>query len=486
MNYQYDPAGNVAQLEYNRRQGQEWVQSLEVFAYDWLDRLVSAQGDYGLLSYSYDPAGNRLSQNDLTYIYNTMNELTSMSDGTMFTYDDNGNMITRTDTATWAYTYDTNNLLTQVEKNQQIVAQYVYDGCNKRVEKTEWIESLQEYQTIIYVYSGSNVIYERNVDTGQQALYVHGPTGKIAKKVDGLQNHYHTDHLGSTRLITDESGNPVADVQYKPFGETVNEQNERYLYNGKERDSSGLYYYGARYYDPEIGRFITRDPLKGKTEAPQTLNRYVYCLNNPLKYIDPSGNEPKTPQEIVEEIFQQMSNIDEDSLAEIQELMNAGQYIKALKVALDALGFTYEETNKKDTLGIYLEGRQYVEITFNNSLRVGGLPAWGNFDHHTNTISINFSLCTKVGDTLLTILHEISHAVLFGRFGDRHYEDDIIYSVEYSFRLAYDVFLGVEFSDRFIDHLNTQILVRDPSLLRETPTPEIMERWLPHTGDVIA
>jgi len=50
-----------------------------------------------------------------------------------------------------------------------------------------------------------------------------------------------------------------------------------------------LYYYGARYYDPTIGRFITRDPVKGNTMNPQSLNPYVYCLNNPMKYIDPNG-----------------------------------------------------------------------------------------------------------------------------------------------------------------------------------------------------
>jgi len=67
---------------------------------------------------------------------------------------------------------------------------------------------------------------------------------------------------------------------------------EKYKYTGKEQDATGLYYYGARYYDPVIGRFITRDPVKGNIMNPQTLNPYVYCLNNPLKYIDPNGESP--------------------------------------------------------------------------------------------------------------------------------------------------------------------------------------------------
>lgn len=94
--------------------------------------------------------------------------------------------------------------------------------------------------------------------------------------------------------MTDESGNVTTDVEYKPFGEPVTLQEERYLYTGKERDiSTGLYYYGARYYDPETGRFMTRDPVSGKTHSPQSLNHYSYCLNNPLKYIDPAGLSEK-------------------------------------------------------------------------------------------------------------------------------------------------------------------------------------------------
>jgi RHS repeat-associated protein len=58
-------------------------------------------------------------------------------------------------------------------------------------------------------------------------------------------------------------------------------------HTGKEQDATGLSYFGARYYDPAVGRFITRDPVKGGLYNPQTFNPYVYCLNNPLKYVDP-------------------------------------------------------------------------------------------------------------------------------------------------------------------------------------------------------
>ncbi|MGC1122709.1 MAG: RHS repeat-associated core domain-containing protein [Candidatus Methanofastidiosia archaeon] len=294
MSYQYDPVGNVTQLGYGRLRDTQWVQSSEVFAYDGLDRLVSAQGDYGSLTYSYDGVGNRLSQNELTYTYNPMNELLSITDGAAFTYDGNGNTLTKTrGTDAWSYTYDERNSLVQVEKNRQVIGQYRYDGNGFRIEKTEG-GGPSQYQTSIYVYSGPDVIYEKNVDTGQVATYVYGPDGKITKNVDGMVDYYHADHLGSTRLITDESGNIITEVSYTPFGEsesTPDGEDNSYLYTGKEHDLTGLYYYGARYYDPETGRFTTRDPSLGTPGNPGTLNRYVYCLNNPLKYIDPDGCE---------------------------------------------------------------------------------------------------------------------------------------------------------------------------------------------------
>jgi RHS repeat-associated protein len=63
------------------------------------------------------------------------------------------------------------------------------------------------------------------------------------------------------------------------------------LFTGQRLDSTGLYYYGARYYDPEIGRFISADIIVSNPANPQSLNRYSYCLNNPLKYVDPTGHE---------------------------------------------------------------------------------------------------------------------------------------------------------------------------------------------------
>jgi len=93
-------------------------------------------------------------------------------------------------------------------------------------------------------------------------------------------------------LVTDSNKNVVSAITYHPFGEKHSEEGEEnHHYTGKEKDSSGLYYYGARYYDPEIGRFVTRDQKWGMIKNPQALNRYTYCINNPMKYIDPDGQD---------------------------------------------------------------------------------------------------------------------------------------------------------------------------------------------------
>ena len=130
------------------------------------------------------------------------------------------------------------------------------------------------------------------------AGYIYGPTGLTSKRTTINQEfniyYYHKDHLGSIRSVTDSSKNIITACTYHPFGEIeVEEGLEHYLFNGKEKDSTGLYYYGARYYDYEIGRFITRDTIMNNFLIPQSLNRYSYCRNNSLIYLDPDGKLEK-------------------------------------------------------------------------------------------------------------------------------------------------------------------------------------------------
>jgi RHS repeat-associated protein len=294
LDYTYDNNSNITQIsdQYRNTSGSLSLAQTREYVYDGLDRLTEEKKmGIPVHSYTYDKAGNRTGKDSLTYTVNVVNEVTALSDGTSFTYDDNGNRIQKSNgTDTWDYTYDYANRLTKVEKNQATIGDYVYDGNGKRLQKTE------NDVTTTYICSGINVMYEENA-TGYIS-YVYGPAGLLAKRttIDQESNtyYYHKDHLGSTRSVTDSNKAVISTSTYHPFGDADNEEgSEQYLYTGKERDSTGLYYYGARYYDPEIGRFVTRDTLKRNPNNPRSVNRYTYCQNNPLIYFDPDGKLEK-------------------------------------------------------------------------------------------------------------------------------------------------------------------------------------------------
>jgi RHS repeat-associated protein len=104
--------------------------------------------------------------------------------------------------------------------------------------------------------------------------------------------YYHTDGLGSVVAASDESGNLLWRKSYAPYGEQIdgNTDNEPISYTGKKHDDvTGLTYFGARYYDPRIGRFMATDPVHFMESNPVSFNRYAYVNNNPYKYVDPDG-----------------------------------------------------------------------------------------------------------------------------------------------------------------------------------------------------
>ncbi|MBO9583458.1 MAG: hypothetical protein J7574_04795 [Flavobacterium sp.] len=122
-------------------------------------------------------------------------------------------------------------------------------------------------------------------------------TGKMAKNDNAelQQFYYHPDHLGSTSYITNLDGEVVQHIEYVPFGEVFLEEknakwNTPYLFTSKELDKeTGLYYYGARYFDPKLGLMKSVDQM---AEKYPNWSPYNYAFNNPAKFIDPDGNEP--------------------------------------------------------------------------------------------------------------------------------------------------------------------------------------------------
>jgi RHS repeat-associated protein len=276
LNYGYDLVGNILTI------------NSETYSYDELDRLVSSTGPWGNITYTYDSVGNRLTKveggNQTTYTYGAYNKLTQAG-STTYSYDNNGNTISKNDGQnTHSYTYDYENRMTKAIKNGQTIGEYFYDGEGVRAKKIE------SGQTLLYLYQGFDAIYEKTIGSDAVKHLLAGAL-RIAKFTSTSTLYYHLDHLGSTRLLTDGSGQSLFEKNFKPFGPDYGGYgSEAYKYTGRPQDSpTGLYYLLARYYDSEIGRFTTQDPIMGTEYSPQTLNRYTYVANNPLRSTDPSG-----------------------------------------------------------------------------------------------------------------------------------------------------------------------------------------------------
>jgi len=120
-------------------------------------------------------------------------------------------------------------------------------------------------------------------------VYFYAGNKLIASRDNSGMKYYHSDRLGSNRLITDSNGNKIGESLNLPFGQPLINNGVRYSFTGKEFDNTKLFYFGARYYDPTIGKFTSVDPV-------ETEPAYQYVHNNPMNYVDPDGREISFPQ----------------------------------------------------------------------------------------------------------------------------------------------------------------------------------------------
>jgi RHS repeat-associated protein len=253
--------------------------------------------------YSYDKIGNRLTETVTqrypvarNYMYYSNSSRLKSNGKWNFEYDANGNLVKKEtligEKITWKYEYDLFNRLVKVTKNDGVVAEYLYDEAGLRIKKQG------TNSAIYYTFdTGGNVLFEQENREYMEYIYV---LGKHFARVDGnldggttKKYFYHTDHLGSTVLVTDETGKQVWNAEYTPFGKQVSKEGEMdhvTQFTGKDLDEdTGLYYFNARWYDQEVGRFISEDTITDPCN-PMTLNLYTYCSNNPLIYVDPTGH----------------------------------------------------------------------------------------------------------------------------------------------------------------------------------------------------
>ncbi len=216
-----------------------------------------------------------------------------------YTYDAWGNLIEkRSGLAKWqTFTYDCENRLVRAETmlNSQLhsTGTYQYDSLGRRIGKQS--ETNGQIQHKHFLWQGLRMLREES--PGQSSLYVYepgsyAPLSRVDQKEGEAENkvyYFHTDQIGTPLEMTDIEGQIVWQATYKAWGShealTVNEVEQNLRFQGQYFDEeTGLHYNTFRYYDPEVGRFITQDPIG--LLGGNNLYRYT---PNPVKWIDPLG-----------------------------------------------------------------------------------------------------------------------------------------------------------------------------------------------------
>jgi RHS repeat-associated protein len=264
------------------------------YTYDALDRITSVTYPTGTptsVSYTYDAMGNRLSMTQdgvsTSYTYDAADRLLSKTTGTEtthYTWDNDGNMLTKgPQTFTWN---PAGKLETWTDGSNS--ASYQYNGDGVRVSYTVNEVATTYLQDLA---TGMAVVLSENTGS-QTTLYVYG-NDLISQSTSSGAVYLLADGLGSTRLLTDETGSVVGRYVYDVFGmeRTKTGTGETdFTFAGEQMDpETGLQYLRERYYDPGDGRFISEDPFQSISSFTQSQNKYIYSFNNPILLFDPTG-----------------------------------------------------------------------------------------------------------------------------------------------------------------------------------------------------
>jgi RHS repeat-associated protein len=282
-----------------------------------------------LEQFTYDTTGNRLT--DLThtnYQYNELNQLIE-DDSCMYTYDADGNMTTKTSRNTGDTTHfvwDIENKLTEVRK-PGMIAKYTYDALGRRMSKTV------NGETKKFGYDGVNLILEMNETDSIVADYTHGPgvDNPLMMNRAGKNYYYAKDGLGSVTALTDSTGSVIHEYKYSVFGKIVEETGDSaenpFTYTSREYDKeTGNYFYRARYYNPDLGRFISEDPIGFRSGDN---NFYRYVQNSGINFRDPlgkcveaSGSDPDEVKKRYPELLRRMSPEARKRIAVLEQSKN--------------------------------------------------------------------------------------------------------------------------------------------------------------------
>ena len=255
--------------------------------------------------YSYDDIGNLLlsafNTATNTYTANNLNQYTSILRASAspceVIHDADGNMLSD---GNLSFTYDAANRLKTVSSNGVLLVTNFYDAKSRRVKK-----EAQE-STTTFFYAGWNLVEERISYTNGTSSTIHyywgkdlsgtlqgagGVGGLLYLTIDGVPYVPDYDNIGNITRYLDENGNVVAQYTYDAFGGTLSQSGTmcdvfRHRFSTKYLDiETSLYYYGYRFYRPNLGRWLNRDPIEEKG----SVNIYAFCANNPIANYDRDG-----------------------------------------------------------------------------------------------------------------------------------------------------------------------------------------------------
>lgn len=301
FNYQWNLANKILSISDQRISPKPSLS--QQLQYDKMGYLISSSGVYGDISYQYNLSGDITSENNIAYTYDASKKHQLISgcvqtqgncDNVLkLAYDDTGNVTTKTtitdgQSARWDYRYDVSGNLSQVTRavnggTSSDLGTYAYGNNWQRVSKTN-----ADGSKVFYISPNYVVLLDA---AGAQSVdkYLTTEHG-IVTQISALgTNYFHLNNVNSSTLITSDKGVQNDGINYKPFGSIDKASSDITTsfipkFTGKELDDdSELYYFGARYYDASLNRFMAPDPAR------QFASPYAYGNNDPMVYTDPDG-----------------------------------------------------------------------------------------------------------------------------------------------------------------------------------------------------
>lgn len=313
--YQYDRLGRKIGAGKDRK-GIDEDNGFFSYDYDAMHRLISVKQDNKLLrAYEYDAFGNRIKKKEysednlkeITYLYNTNNQLISESDGSLiksYNYDKRGNLLSvrAGDNLLKSFTFDAANqmscsmgMINGIKK----YAEYQYNGLGHRTSQRICDENLKSEKYLEYILDMTRAYYNtlqiKSDDRDKEQTF-YWDSNVVSVEMDRREAYYLQDDLGSPMRLVDDDGMICDTYAYDEFGigigniKELNHMIQPFGFTGYQMDEvSGMYFAQARRYDAQAGRFISEDKVNGIIAVPYSLNMYTYCWNNPMMLVDLDG-----------------------------------------------------------------------------------------------------------------------------------------------------------------------------------------------------